>query len=204
VKAIFISFEMHWFAAASTLFVSTRSPATLLGSLTLTRKSLPVFATVARGFAGVDASVLVQEELPPSREAVFDESSAGASHPCVSCGACCAFYRASFPYFEVKERGIPAEMVVEVGFPYVAMKGTHHTKAIRCTALQGEVGKFGTLCGIYEARSSSCRNFWPTLEDGKTRNEYCDKARVAHGLLPLQFGDWLAYLTEIKETGSVL
>ena len=135
-----------------------------------------------------------------NRPAVVDELSPGAAHPCVSCGACCAFYRASFPFFEVKERGIPEDSVVEVSFPYVAMKGTHQCKEIRCVALQGEVGTFGTTCSMYEVRSSTCRDFWPSLEDGFATNERCDKARMAHGMAPLSARDWSAFWNE--NTGS--
>lgn len=138
----------------------------------------------------------VEENLPPYRAPVLSKSSPGASHPCVSCGACCAYYRASFPFFEVKERGIPEDMVEEINFPYVAMKGTHQCKPVRCTALKGTIGAFGTTCSIYEVRASACRDFWPTLEDGSTRNEKCDKARLAHGMVPLSTHDWAAFSNE--------
>jgi Fe-S-cluster containining protein len=72
------------------------------------------------------------------------------------------------------------------------MKGTHLKPAdeMRCVALKGNIGEFGTLCGIYDQRASCCRDFWPSLEDGVTTNEFCDKARVAHSLIPLTLGDW--------------
>ena len=148
------------------------------------------------------AATLEPEKLPPSRPAVFDVNSVGSKHPCVSCGACCAHYRASFPFFEVKTRGIPEDMVQEVAFPYVAMKGTHFTTNIRCGALKGDIGDFGTLCGIYDIRPSCCRDFWPTLEDGSTRNEHCDKARKAKGLVPLSLEDWIPHNSELVGNDS--
>lgn len=177
-------------AAAATIFLAVQSPKAIPGPSPITRRLARMFADYS------DGKEINGIEEPPSRETVIDENSVGAAHPCVSCGACCSYYRVSFPYFEVQQRSIPEDMAVEVAFPYVAMKGTHQVKTIRCTALHGEVGKFGTLCGIYESRPSSCRDFSPTLEDGKTRNEYCDKARTALGLAPLQFEDWVAYLAE--------
>lgn len=141
------------------------------------------------------------EPLPPERPAVFDKSSPGASHPCVSCGACCAFYRASFPFFEVQQRQIPEDLVQEINFPYVAMRGTHlkATADMRCVALKGTVGEFGTLCGIYENRASCCRDFWPSLEDGVTHNARCDKAREAHNMVPLVEADWERYRQEATQ-----
>ena len=90
--------------------------------------------------------------------------------------------------------------MVESAFPYVAMKGTHQSQPLRCVCLQGEIGSFGTTCSIYEQRSSTCRGFWASLEqDGETRSDYCDKARAAHGMAPLELGDWGAYW---RETGQ--
>jgi len=181
---------MGFSTTAAALFLAVQSPKNIPVSSYVTRRVTRIFADYSGGKESNDI------DEPPSRETVIDENSVGAAHHCVSCGACCSYFRVSFPYFEVEQRGIPEDMAVEVAFPYVAMKGTHQVKTIRCTALQGEVGKFGTLCGIYERRPSSCRDFSPTLEDGKTRNEYCDKARKALGLAPLQFEDWMAYLAE--------
>jgi Fe-S-cluster containining protein len=53
-------------------------------------------------------------------------------------------------------------------------------KSVRCTALEGDVGK-GTRCSIYEQRSSTCREFEASWTDGQ-HNPDCDAARAAFGL----------------------
>ncbi len=78
------------------------------------------------------------------------------------------------------------------------MKGTNLRAAsdMRCAALSGTVGSFGTICGVYEQRASCCRDFWPSLEDGKTQNPRCDKAREFHNLEPLRENDWAVFNAE--------
>lgn len=63
------------------------------------------------------------------------------------------------------------------------MRGTDG-KFPRCIALEGSIGQ-SVRCSIYERRASPCRNFQASWVDGQ-HNERCDKARAAHGLLPLQ------------------
>ncbi len=177
-------------AAIGFLFIRKSTPFVIKSFFTSTSvnsKSMSIESMEAEGAC-----------LPPSRPAVFDRSSPGASHPCVSCGACCAFYRASFPFMEVKYRNIPEEFVEEIIFPYVAMKGTN-LKAVsdmRCIALKGEIGQFGTLCSVYDNRASCCRDFWPSLEDGHTLNPRCDLARKAHNMSPLCEADWASYKSQ--------
>jgi Fe-S-cluster containining protein len=105
--------------------------------------------------------------------------------PCLSCGACCAFYRASFYWAEADEAvggKVPVGMTEKLNEFFRVMKGTNQ-KNPRCIALEGEIGKCAS-CSIYELRSSVCREFEVSWENGK-RNERCDKARIAWGLAPL-------------------
>lgn len=57
-------------------------------------------------------------------------------------------------------------------------------KSPRCIALSGEVGKH-VSCSIYEQRSSPCREFEASWENGE-QNLDCDAARAAFGLAPLE------------------
>lgn len=65
----------------------------------------------------------------------------------------------------------------------IAMKGTNQKKP-RCIALQGVVGE-SVSCEIYALRSSVCRNFKMSWEQGEA-HDLCDKARIAWGLPPLE------------------
>lgn len=115
-------------------------------------------------------------------------------HPCLRCGACCAYFRASFYWGETVSLGgtVPDELVEQVTPFLVAMKGTNEVKP-RCVALSGEIG--GEIgCSIHPVRASVCRDFPPSYEDG-TPNERCDKARVLHGLPPLTPDDWVGVQT---------
>ena len=105
------------------------------------------------------------------------------SHPCQSCGACCASYRVSFHWSETSEHPhgqVPAELTSPLPPHRVAMRGTE-TRPVRCIALQGEVGG-AVSCGIYAQRASTCREF--TAGDDR-----CAEARSRHGLPPLP-ADW--------------
>lgn len=66
----------------------------------------------------------------------------------------------------------------------IGMDGSHP----RCIALQGQIGE-RVFCSIYERRSSVCRSFEPSWENGRP-NDRCDKARAAWGLGPLTPEDW--------------
>lgn len=107
------------------------------------------------------------------------------SNPCLSCGACCAFFRASFHWLETDAApdGVtPAELTEPVTRHLVAMRGTNG-KAPRCIALEGSIGQ-AVRCSIYERRASPCREFQASWVDG-VHNERCDRARAVHGLPPL-------------------
>ena len=82
------------------------------------------------------------------------------SDACIRCGACCASFRVSFYWAETDAHPtgrVPEELTEPVSPYFVAMKGTNQAR-LRCVALQGEVGQ-AAGCGIYELRSSTCRDF---------------------------------------------
>lgn len=107
-------------------------------------------------------------------------------HPCLSCGACCALYRVTFHWLETTSgnpAGVPVDLVEPVDLHRVAMKGTL-SKPVRCVALEGEVG-CKVRCRIHAQRSSTCRDFRVSWEDG-VHDADCDRARAAIGLPPLE------------------
>jgi Fe-S-cluster containining protein len=106
-------------------------------------------------------------------------------NPCLDCGACCAFYRASFYWSEADpELGgtVPPELTESLTPHMAAMKGTC-SNTPRCIALHGNIGE-RVECTIYPVRSSACRDF-PFAWDSGQPNPRCDKARSAWGLPPL-------------------
>lgn len=112
------------------------------------------------------------------------------SNPCLTCGACCAFYRASFYWGETDESPsgiVPAEFTEQLNDFYCVMKGTNQPNP-RCIALHGVIGE-NVSCLIYERRSSVCREFEASWAHG-IPNERCDKARAAWGLPPLSPTSW--------------
>jgi Fe-S-cluster containining protein len=113
-----------------------------------------------------------------------------AWNPCITCGACCAFFRASFYWAEgsdAKPDGVPVELTRQLTPFLRVMQGTEGP-APRCVALEGSIG-VQTRCSIHPQRSSVCREFAPSFEGG-VHNERCDRARAAHGLAPLTMEDW--------------
>ena len=106
-------------------------------------------------------------------------------NPCITCGACCAFFRASFYWGECSDGygAVPVEMTEDLTPHRRVMKGTN-SKTPWCIALEGEVGSC-VSCSIYEVRSTVCRDFEYSYQYGKP-HERCDKARLAHGLQPLK------------------
>ncbi len=112
-------------------------------------------------------------------------------HPCLRCGACCAYFRVAFHWSETEAflgGNVPSELTEKLDHHRVAMHGTN-TSQPRCTALQGVVGE-AAHCGIYTQRPSVCREVQPSWEFGAVSAQ-CDKARLAHGLPILQPGDWV-------------
>jgi len=107
------------------------------------------------------------------------------SSPCLSCGACCAFFRASFHWLETNaapDGRVPAELTLPVTRHRVAMRGTERSPP-RCIALEGSIGS-AVRCSVYEKRASPCRDFQASWADGR-HNPDCDRARAAHRLPPL-------------------
>lgn len=104
--------------------------------------------------------------------------------PCLSCGACCAFFRVSFYWGEAASAGgcVPDALTTQVSPHLSCMQGTSQ-KPARCVALTGQVGQ-AVACSIYQQRSSTCREFAMSGENG-VPNPECDKARAFHGLVPL-------------------
>lgn len=111
-------------------------------------------------------------------------------NPCLSCGACCAFYRASFYWAEsdlAQPAGVPSELTEKLNDFRLYMKGSTGSRP-RCIALMGIIGK-KVHCSIYDRRASVCRDFVPSWENG-IYNERCDKARISWGLPPLSPEIW--------------
>lgn len=108
-----------------------------------------------------------------------------AFNPCITCGACCAFYRASFYWTEASPAAggsVPPELTEQLT-PFMAvMKGTNSSKP-RCICLHGNIGE-QVHCNIYPQRSSVCRDFNYSGQHGLP-DERCEKARAAWGLPPL-------------------
>lgn len=102
-------------------------------------------------------------------------------NPCVSCGACCAYFRVSFYWAEAENGGgvVPSSLTEQVTPFLSCMQGTNR-KTPRCTALEGNIGQ-SVSCSIYLNRPSACREFDMSGEHD-TPNEACDRARAHYGL----------------------
>lgn len=99
-----------------------------------------------------------------------------AEFDCQQCGACCAYFRVSFYWAEADDApggAVPAQLTEAINPLMRCMRGTN-SKQPRCIKLEGEVGQ-RVACGIYEQRSSACRELMPG-------DEKCLKARRHHGL----------------------
>ncbi|HFE1503914.1 TPA: YkgJ family cysteine cluster protein [Escherichia coli] len=105
-------------------------------------------------------------------------------NPCMTCGACCAFFHVSFYWVETDDAGgtIPVTMTEQISPYHQCMQGTNQ-KNPRCVALIGQPG-VNAYCSIYEHRSSTCREFPMSGEHGIV-NEACNRARAKYGLPPL-------------------
>lgn len=119
------------------------------------------------------------------------------SHPCLSCGACCAYFRIAFHWSETDPAlggTVPAELTEKLDPHRVVMRGTQ-SKTPRCVALVGEIG-VAAYCGIHPIKPSVCREVEPSWEFGR-HSPQCDKGRIAHGLLPLTPADWPIQVTSV-------
>lgn len=96
---------------------------------------------------------------------------------CLSCGACCAFYRVSFYWAEIVERAIPEKLIEQLTPHHACLTGTNNPNP-RCVALEGEVGKC-VKCTAYEQRPSPCHEL-------SVGDEKCNKARLKYGLPPIK------------------
>ena len=114
-------------------------------------------------------------------------------HPCLSCGACCAYFRVSFYSTEISPDSlhVPKELTVTIDVHESIMTGTDAIQSPRCVALAGTVGKDGS-CRIYENRPSPCRKFEASYAYG-VKEPRCDEARAAHGMRALTLQDYDGY-----------
>ncbi|WP_440850092.1 YkgJ family cysteine cluster protein [Salinisphaera sp. SWV1] len=112
-------------------------------------------------------------------------------HPCMTCGACCATYRVAFHWLETEaspsHEGVPAALTEALDPHRLVMRGTRNAPT-RCVALAAEIGR-AAHCRIYERRPSVCREVAASWEFGQASPQ-CDRARSAHGLVPLTPADW--------------
>ena len=112
-------------------------------------------------------------------------------HPCLTCGACCAFFRVSFHWSEADPAlggQVPFELTEPLRTHERAMRGTSE-KAPRCIALDADIGRY-SRCTIHDRRPSVCALVPASYEFG-TASAQCDKARLAHGLPLLAPADWI-------------
>lgn len=105
---------------------------------------------------------------------------------CMTCGACCAFFRVSFYWGELQSGGgvVPDALADKLNHHMSCMQGTN-SKSPRCVALAGEVGQ-AVACTIYNERPSPCRSFSCNAESLEY-NPDCDRARAHYGLPPLTY-----------------
>lgn len=111
-------------------------------------------------------------------------------NPCVVCGACCATFRVSFYWSEADDAtpgGVPVELTKKLNDFRLMMIGAEGSHP-RCIALSGAIG-VDAHCSIYERRSSTCREFLASYENGEP-DERCDQARKVWGLEPLTLASW--------------
>jgi Fe-S-cluster containining protein len=130
--------------------------------------------------------------LPAEWGKCYNPAAVQRVNPCMTCGACCAFFRVSFYWGESDpERGgrVPADLTEDLTDFYRCMRGTNQIEK-RCIALEGEIGE-SVRCTIYENRPDPCQEFgvhwknrWVRLDPADL--ERCRRARAAHGLPPLQ------------------
>lgn len=109
-----------------------------------------------------------------------------SNNPCISCGACCAYFRVSFYWAEAQMGGgtVPQHLTEQITPFMSCMQGTNQKQNTRCTALKGNIGE-NVSCAIYHQRPTPCHEFEQSWLNG-IHNEACDKARAAYGLAPLE------------------
>ncbi|MBO9191841.1 MAG: YkgJ family cysteine cluster protein [Escherichia coli] len=102
-------------------------------------------------------------------------------NPCMTCGACCVFFRVSFYWAEADDAGgnVPVSLTEQISPFHRCMRGTSQ-KNPRCVALAGTLGE-NAYCSVYKNRPSTCREFAMSGENGEI-NEACNRARAKYGL----------------------
>jgi Fe-S-cluster containining protein len=112
------------------------------------------------------------------------------AHPCLTCGACCSYYRVSFHPSEAHPDRfhVPVHFTAVVTTDESVMIGTDSLRDTRCIALSGQVGK-DAHCSIYENRPSPCRKFEASYAYG-VKEPRCDEARIQFGLRPLTLASY--------------
>jgi len=111
-------------------------------------------------------------------------------HPCLTCGACCAYFAVRFHWSEAEPAlggTVPAELTEPLRSHERAMRGTSQSKP-RCIALDAEIG-VRSRCSIHPVRPSVCAAVEASWEYGQASPQ-CDKARIGHGLPALTPADW--------------
>ena len=114
-----------------------------------------------------------------------------AEHPCLSCGACCAFFRVSFHWSEADSAlggQVPFDLTEPLRTHERVMRGTSQ-KDPRCIALDADIGRY-SRCTIHDRRPSVCALVPASWEFGAASAQ-CDKSRIAHGLHALTPADWI-------------
>lgn len=112
---------------------------------------------------------------------------------CLTCGACCAYFRVSFYWGETDptQGGVVPDELTEDLSPFrCCMRGTN-SQYPYCSALQGRIGHF-VRCKIYDQRPTPCRSFgirWVHQQMIATPEELmrCNAARAAWKLPPLRY-----------------
>ncbi|MCC8487838.1 YkgJ family cysteine cluster protein [Xanthomonas campestris pv. campestris] len=113
------------------------------------------------------------------------------AHPCLTCGACCAYFRVSFHWSEADPAlggRVPIALTDALRTHERVMRGTSQAQP-RCIALDADIGRY-SRCSIHDRRPSSCAAVPASLEFGE-RSTQCDKSRLAHGLHALTETDWV-------------
>lgn len=129
--------------------------------------------------------ILSYSNYQDNQNAATSLAGIGTPNPCTECGACCASFRVSFYWGETDAAPggtVPSTLTTVISPHRVAMRGTEKNP-VHCTALEGTVGK-GVRCNIYPLRSSTCREFTASWENG-SHDPRCDHARAKHSLPPL-------------------
>ncbi|ANI29180.1 ferredoxin [Yersinia entomophaga] len=122
-------------------------------------------------------------------------------NPCISCGACCAYFRVSFYWSEAgSEQGSVPNDLTEQITPFISCMSGTNCKSPRCVALEGDIGQ-QVACSIYPDRPTPCHEFSYSGENNQ-RNESCDRARAYYGLPPLPVEEFEQLAAE--EIGSLL